>query len=74
MRELDIFEQYLVRQRVKCLQQGHQAALVANELGDLLHIRGYATQAQLCDALILAIRELGKDPGKFIQEHLKERA
>lgn len=71
MRELGLFEQYLLQLRQEKLQQGHQQALAAQALEDLLHVRTSAAEAELVSRVLVALRALSNDPGLFIKEHLK---
>ena len=71
MQELELLQTYLVRLRQERLQQGHAAALVAQEPGDLLNIAARAHEAELVGRILLAVKDLEKDPGAFIQTHLK---
>jgi len=71
MRELALFEQYLIGLRQELLQRGHRQALAAQELDDLLHVRTTACEAELVERVIVALRALNADPGQFIKEYLK---
>lgn len=70
MRELELYEQYLVRYRQERLQLSHQT-LVASEPDWAEKARLYAAQAEVADRMRAAIKTLGVDPGKFIQEYLQ---
>jgi hypothetical protein len=71
MRELGLFEQYLIQLRQELLQRGHAQALAAQVLDDLLHVRTTACEAELADRMLGALRALANDPGQFIKEYLK---
>lgn len=71
MRELALFEQYLVQLRQEKLQQGHASALAATSAHDFVHIVSAAREAELVQRLLVAVRALGADPGQFIKEYLK---
>lgn len=71
MRELALFEQYLILLRQERLQQGHAATLAAVDARDFPHIYARAQEAELVQRILTAIRALGNDPGQFIQEYLK---
>lgn len=71
MRELGLFEQYLLQLRQEKLQQAHQQTLGATDARDFVHIFATAQQAELVSRVLLALRELANDPGQFIKEHLK---
>lgn len=71
MQELELLREYLTRLRQERLQQGHASALVALLPGDLIHIVARAHEAELVSRILGALRDLEKDPGAFIQTHLK---
>lgn len=71
MQELELLREYLTRLRHEKLQQGHAAALVAQEPGDLLNITARAHEAELVSRILAAVKDLEKDPGLFILNHLK---
>jgi hypothetical protein len=71
MREIALFEQYLILLRQDRLQQGHQAALSAVDAREFPNIYARAQEAELVQRIITALRALGNDPGLFIQEYLK---
>lgn len=70
MRDLDLLEQYLLRLRQELLQSSHRALI--GDFNDiaLREARGYAQQAELCDRVRGALKELEKDPGDFIRKNL----
>ena len=70
MRELELFEQYLVRLRQERLQLGHQKALAATA-ENVAEVRSLAHEAELVQRIIGALRELNADPGEFIKGYLK---
>ncbi len=71
MRELALFEQYLVQLRQEKLQKGHASALAAIGAQDFPNIIARAHEAEMVQTLIVAIRALNNDPGQFIKEYLK---
>ena len=71
MQELELLREYLVRLRQERLQQGHAAALGANQADALIQIVARAHEAELVGRILTAVRELERDPGAFIQTHLK---
>lgn len=70
MRELDLLNQWLVQQRQCALQFAHATALGREP--NLLQIQALAYQAQFCDRVRDAVKVLAKDPGKFIQEYIRD--
>lgn len=72
MRELALFEEYLLRLRQEKLQAGHQSALAAVDQRDFPHILARAHEAELVSRILVALRALGSDTGLFIQEYLKK--
>lgn len=71
MRELGLFEQYLLRLRQEKLQQAHAWALANTATTDYSPVRILAHEAELCGRMLIALRALSGDPGQFIQEYLK---
>jgi hypothetical protein len=71
MRELALFEEYLLRLRQEKLQAGHQAALCAIGAQDFPHVIARAHEAELVERMLIALRALGNDTGLFIKEYLK---
>lgn len=71
MRDLGLFEQYLLALRQERLQQGHQQALAATSPDDFHYIRATACEAELVGRILTALRSLSNDPGQFIKEYLK---
>lgn len=71
MRELGLFEQYLIALRQEMLQQSHAALVSGLTDGDAQWARIYAHQAELAQKLVTAIRALENDAGLFIKEYLK---
>lgn len=71
MRDLGLFEQYLLQLRQDKLQQSH--ATLVSELNDesLRRARVLACEADLCTRITEALRALSNDPGQFIKEYLK---
>jgi chorismate mutase len=72
MQELDLLQTYLVRLRQERLQQGHAAALVAQQPGDLVNVVARAHEAELVQRILSAVKDLDKDPGLFIRNHLTQ--
>ena len=70
MRELELLQTYLTRLRQERLQQGHALALVAQQPSDLVNIAARAHEADLVSRILLAVKDLDKDPGLFIKNHL----
>ena len=70
MRELELLQAYLTRLRQEKLQGGHAAALAATNPDDMMHIGARAHEAELVSRILVAVRDLDKDPGTFIQNHL----
>lgn len=70
MQELQLLSQYLIRLRQERLQQGHATALVAQQPSDLVGIVARAHEAELVSRILLALKDLEKDPGLFIRTHL----
>ena len=71
MQELDLLREYLTRLRQERLQQGHASALNALDTRDFVHVVARAHEAELVSRILGALRDLEKDPGAFIQTHLK---
>ena len=71
MRDLGLFEQYLVQLRQSRLESGHQRTLASTTPADYADIKATAREAQLIAQLLGAIRALAADPGQFIKEYLK---
>ncbi len=71
MRELALFEQFLIQLRQEKLQQSHAALVSGTTEGDLEWARIYAHQADFIDRVVTALRALNSDPGQFIKEYLK---
>lgn len=71
MRELALFEQFLIQLRQEKLQQGHAAALAATSAEDFPHLFARAHEAELVTRVLVAVRALGADPGQFIKDYLK---
>ncbi len=71
MRELGLFEQYLLQLRQEKLQQGHNQALNATGPADLMWVKASAQEAELVSKMLVAVRALANDPGQFIKEYLK---
>lgn len=69
MRDLDLLSRWLVEQRQIALQYAHCLALSSE--ADLFHLKAVAMQAEFCDRVREAVKVLGNDPGKFIQEYLQ---
>lgn len=70
MRELELLGQYLTRVRQENLERAHLTALIPS--CDLVDVKICAYQAELCNRLREAVKVLANDPGKFIQEYLRE--
>jgi len=71
MRELGLFEQYLIQLRQEKLQQAHAWATADSNHTDYTPVRILAHEAELCGRLLVAIRALNNDAGQFIKEFLK---
>lgn len=71
MRELALFEQYLIQLRQEKLQHSHAALVSGPNVADLEWARVYAHQADFIDRVVQALRALNNDPGQFIKEYLK---
>lgn len=71
MRELALFEQYLVLVRQEKLQLSHSALVSGIRAEDAEWARIYAHQADFVDRALTALRALNADPGQFIKEYLK---
>lgn len=71
MRELALFEQYLLQLRQERLQQSH--ATLLGDLNDeaLRRARTLAHEAELCTRILGACRALAADSGQFIKDYLK---
>jgi hypothetical protein len=70
VRDIDLFGQFLVRLRQEKLQLSH-ATLTAGDTGWAEKARMLALEADLCSRIHGALKELEKDPGAFIQHHLR---
>ena len=70
MRDTELFAQHLVRIRQARLQKAH--ALALGDDADLLRIRVVAHEAELIQTLLTDLKELERDPGKFIEEKLSK--
>jgi len=68
VRELDLFRQYLVRQRGNFLERSHTALLGVSHFDEA---RIAAHQAELCDTFRKALKVLGDDAGEFIKQYLE---
>lgn len=73
MRELELFQQYLIRLRQEKLQLAHAATLASTGSQDFLHVSNRAHEAELCQRISDALKLLEKDPGQFIAQHLQWR-
>lgn len=71
MRDLGLFEAYLVQLRQQKLEQGHQRTLASTTPADYADLKGTAREAQLIGHLLGALRALAADPGQFVKEYLK---
>lgn len=71
VRDLNLFEQYLVQLRQEKLQLGHSTARDAIDQREFVHIVARAHEAELIQKLLVALRALNSDPGTFIKEYLK---
>ena len=71
MRELGLFEQYLIQLRQEKLKLSH--SVLKSDLNDetVRLARIHAYEADMASDLLTAIRALANDPGLFIQEYLK---
>jgi hypothetical protein len=70
LRDIELFSQYLIRLRQERLQQGHAAALNATLQHDFVHVVARAHEAELVSRILLALKDLEKDPGEFIRKNL----
>jgi hypothetical protein len=70
VRDLGLFEAYLVQLRQTRLEQGHARTLASTSPADYADIKGTAREAQLISHLLGALRALTSDPGQFIKEYL----
>lgn len=70
MRELELLSQYLIRLRQERLQQGHATALGAQDGSAFVAIVARAYEAELVSRILLAVKDLEKDPGLFVRNHL----
>jgi len=70
MRELELFEQYLLRLRQEKLQQSHAAAIGASSFESLLDIRAKACEAEFAVRIMGGLKVLKEDPGEFIKRFL----
>ena len=70
MRELGLFETYLLQLRAEKLKQGHEKTLKSSG-DDFADIKATACEAELVSRLLDALRELAHDPGQFIKERLR---
>jgi hypothetical protein len=70
VRELELLQSYLTRLRQERLQQGHAAALGAGSPDALIQIVARAHEAELVSRILAAVKDLDKDPGVFIKNHL----
>lgn len=72
MRELELLAQYLVRLRQEKLRLSH-ATLLGGQFGWGEHARMLALEAELCSRIHSALKDLEKDPGAFIETHLRSK-
>ena len=68
MRDLDLLNRWLVRQRQSALRYAHTIALVRD--ADLLSIKAMAVQAEFCDRVREATVVLANSPERFIRDFL----
>lgn len=68
MRDLDLLNRWLVKQRQSALQYGHSLALSKDV--DVVTLKALAIQAEFCDRVREALKVLANDPGSFIKEFL----
>lgn len=66
--ELELFSQYLIRLRQFKLQAAHSRALVRDV--ELLELKTLAQEAELCDRINKALKELNDDPAGFVRSYL----
>ena len=69
MRELELFADFLQRERDRFLALEHTYALTENP--NVGTVRAYALLAEKCGALRDSLKVLANDPGKFIKEYLQ---
>lgn len=70
MRDLDLFERYLVRYRRDRLQLSHGTLVNSADADWAQRARTYACQAEAAERIREALRKLIADPGKFEKEYL----
>jgi len=70
----DIFHRYLVLRRRELLEMAHLQLVGATSAEQLQKAQIMACQSETLERVREALELLDKDPGKFFQEHLKERA
>jgi hypothetical protein len=72
VRELELLQSYLTRLRQEKLQGGHAAALAATNPDDMMHLVARAHEAELVSRILAAVKDLDKDMGLFIKNHLSQ--
>lgn len=70
MRELELYRQYLVRERAKHLEQAHKIAVGSNSPDDYQAIANEAKAAALIERLLADLKLLDNDSGEFVKRHL----
>lgn len=68
MGELGLLREYLLKLRQSKLQQAHARALSAD--ATLLELKALAGEAELCDRIGKAVKELSADTAQFIKDYL----
>lgn len=71
MRDLGLFEAYLLKLRQEKLQQSHTTLISDTSDDAARRARQLAHEAELCTRITDALRTLSNDPGQFIKEFLK---
>jgi len=71
MRDLELFEQYLIRLRQERYQKTHTCAVEATTPDALYDIKARACEAEQVTRILAALKVLAKDSGTFIMEFLQ---
>lgn len=70
MRELELFRQYLVKERARHLEQAHKMASASSSPADYQGIVNEAKAAALIEHLLSDLKLLDHDSGEFVKRHL----
>jgi hypothetical protein len=70
VRELELFRQYLVKERARHLEQAHKIAAASSEPGDYQAIVNEAKAAATIERIIADLKLLDHDSGQFVQRYL----